>query len=435
MTAGVRWEKLDNPNNPILNPDHILPSGQYALDGQIPDQSNKWSPRAGISYAPDPLTAIRLSGGRFWARTPAILFAQLLTSNGLQGTQYTINAAATGPTDPLSPGWGPTFDPVGLAKIDFSKVPTPTGLGVFTSSTNYEDPVTDRITLGIDRQIASNTSVGVEGTYAKAYNLERLNDPNLTVCTSNTQVGCTGNANILANGTSKINGQPVYSTVRPDPFYGRISTYTTDATSKYEAVTFNIQHRFTKDLQFFASATWSEDKDSDSNERNYAGAQAEDLHNLNGSYGWSNRDQRWKIGANANWNTPWWGIGLSGTYRFTTGSPYTATTGADENRDGFFNDRPTINGWHYSRNQFRQPDFYSLDFRLAKTFFFGPFGSTLGQVGFTVIAECFNCTNTGNRFVTNFTFGQGQTPSSTFGIPNGVTTLPRTLQFAGRIDF
>ncbi len=410
VTAGVRWEKLDNPNNPILNPDHVLPSGAYALDGQIPDQSNKWSPRAGISYAPNPLTAIRLSGGRFWARTPAILFAQLLTSNGLQGTQYTINAAATGPTDPLSPGWGPTFDPVGLAKIDFSKVPTPTGLGVFTSSTNYEDPVTDRITLGVDRQIASNTSVGVEGTYAKAYNLERLNDPNLTVCTSNTQVGCTGNANILANGTSKINGQPVYSTVRPDPFYGRISTYTTDATSKYEAVTFNVQHRFTKDLQFFASATWSEDKDSDSNERNYAGAQAEDLHNLNGSYGWSNRDQRWKIGANANWNTPWWGIGLSGTYRFTTGSPYTATTGADENRDGFFNDRPTINGWHYSRNQFRQPDFYQLDFRLAKTFFFGPFGSTLGQVGFTVLAECFNCTNTGNRFVTNFTYRAGPDP-------------------------
>ena len=262
--------------------------------------------------------------------------------------------------------------------------------------------MTDRITLGIDRQIASNTSVGVEGTYAKAYNLERLNDPNLTVCTSNTQVGCTGNANILANGTSKMNGQPVYSTVRPDPFYGRISTYTTDATSKYEAVTFNVQHRFTKDLQFFASATWSEDKDSDSNERNYAGAQAEDLHNLNGSYGWSNRDQRWKIGANANWNTPWWGIGLSGTYRFTTGSPYTATTGADENRDGFFNDRPTIDGaGTFSRNQFRQPDFQQLDFRLAKTFF-GPFGSSLGQVGLTAIAECFNCTNAGNRFVTKY---------------------------------
>jgi hypothetical protein len=434
VTAGVRWERLDNPNNPVLNPDHILANGQYALDGQIPDQNQKWSPRAGLAYSPDPLTAVRLSFGRFWSRTPAILFSQLLTSNGLQGTQYTINAGANGPTDPLSPGWGANFDPTGVSKIDFSKVPNPTGLGVFASSTNYQDPVTDRVTLGVDRQIFSDTSVGVEGTYAKAQNLERLNDPNLTVCTSNTQAGCTA-PTINASGLSTINGQPVYSTVRPDPFYARISTYTTDATSKYEAVTFNLQHRFTKDLQFFASVTWSEDKDSDSNERNYAGAQAEDLHNLAGSYSWSNRDQRWKAGANANWNTPWYGIGLSGTLRFNTGSPYTATTGADTNGDGFFNDRPTINGVHFARNSFRQPSSYQLDFRLAKTFSIGSFGSSMGPVGLTALVECFNCTNTANRFVTNTTWGTGQTSSSTFGIANGVTTLPRTLQFAGRIDF
>jgi hypothetical protein len=225
-----------------------------------------------------------------------------------------------------------------------------------------------------------------------------------------------------------VNGQPRYSTTRPNPYYGRVSTYTTDARSRYEAVTFNFQHRFSKDLVFYLGATWSEDKDNDSNERNFAGAQAEDLHNIEGSYNWSNRDQRWRIGANAAWNTPWWGILLSGSYRFTTGSPYTATTGSDENRDGFFNDRPTIGGVHFSRNQFRQPDFYQLDFRLAKTFNIGP-------VGLTAIAECFNCTNTGNRFVTNFSWGTAQTPSSTFGIPNGVTTLPRTLQFAGRVDF
>jgi hypothetical protein len=438
LTAGVRYERLNNPDNPILNPNNVRPNGSYVLDAEIPDQNNKWSPRVGFSYAPDPKTAVRLSLGRFWARTPAILFSQLLTSNGLQGTQYTINAGASGPTDPLSPGWGPTFDPTGVQKIDFTKIPTPTGLGVFTASPSYKDPVTDRITLGIDREVFANTAVGIEGTYAKAKNLERLNDPNLAYCTSNTQAGCT-QATTNSQGLSTVNGQRVYSTVRPDPFYGRVSTYTTDATSKYEAVTLNIQHRFTKDLQFFASATWSEDKDSDSNERNFAGAQAEDLHNLDGSYGWSNRDQRWRLGANANWNTPWWGIGLSGTVRFSSGTDFTATTGSDTtagNQDGFTNDRPTINGVHFSRNQFRNPSSYQADFRLAKTFNLGSFGSNMmGPLGVTVLVECFNCTNTANRFVTNTTWGAAQTPSSTFGITNGVTTLPRTLQFAGRIDF
>jgi hypothetical protein len=417
VTAGVRYERLNNPNAPILNPDHVLPSGAYALDAQIPDQNQKWSPRAGVTFAPDEKTAVRLSFGRFWARTPGILFSQLITSNGLLATQYTINAGGTAanrtaPTDPLAPGWGPNFDPNKVQPINFQAVPTPKALGVFTSSPDYKDPVTDRVTLGVDREVHTGTVVGIEGTYAKAKNLERLNDPNL----------------VYDGSVSAVNGQPRYSTVRPDPFYGRISTYTTDARSKYEAVTATLSHRFTRDLQFFLAGTWSEDKDNDSNERNFAGAQAEDLHNLDGSYSWSNRDQRWKVAANANWNTPWWGIGLSATYRYSTGSPYTATTGADENRDGFFNDRPTINGVHFARNSFRQPDFKQLDFRIAKTF-------TVGPVGLTAIVECFNCANNRDPFVTNTTWGPGQTPSSTFGLANGVNTLPRTLQFAGRVDF
>src|SRR5439155_25090347 len=111
-----RYERLDNPDVPILNSRHVNADGSFALDGKIPDQNNKWSPRAGFTYAPDPRTAIRLSAGRFWARTPGILFAQLITSNGLTGTQHTINAGGTTanptvPTDPLSPGWGPNFDP------------------------------------------------------------------------------------------------------------------------------------------------------------------------------------------------------------------------------------------------------------------------------------------------------------------------------------
>jgi outer membrane receptor protein involved in Fe transport len=412
VTAGVRYERLDNPDQPILNPNHVLDNGQFALDGQIPDQNDKWSPRAGLTYSPDEKTAVRFSLGRFWARTPAILFAQLFTSNGLRGTQYTINAGADGPTDPLSPGWGADFDPTGLAKIDFSQVPNPTGLGVFTASPDYKDPVTNRFTFGVDRQVLTSMTAGIEGTYALGQHLERLNDPNL-----------------VYDGTlSPINGEPHYARTRPDPYYGRISTYTTDAKSRYWGITGYVSQRLTSDLQFLLSATWSEDKDNDSNERNFAGAQAEDLHNLQDSFSWSNRDQRWKVAANASWNTPLWGILLAGTYRYTTGSPFTATTGSDANGDGFFNDRPTIGGVHFTRNQFRQPNFYELDIRLAKTFPVGP-------VGLTAMVECFNCTNTGNRFVTNLVWGDGQSPSSTFGLVNGVSTLPRTLQFAGRVDF
>lgn len=420
VTLGVRWEGLNNPDDPVLNPNDRNADGSFKLNGQIPDDNKQWSPRLGISWAPDSKNVVRLSAGRFWSRTPAILFAQLFTSNGIRGTQYTINAGANGPTDPLAPGWGTNFNPVGVARIDFSRLPsTFKGLGVFTIDLGYRNPYTDRITLGVEREIVRNTGVSLDFTYAKGKNLERLTDINL-------QYKRDAQGNVVLNTT---NGQPLYDTVRPDPFYGRITTYISDAESKYYGLTFSVKKRFSERFGGALSVTWSQDKDNDSNERNFAGIQAEDVNNLDGSYGFANRDQKWKANLNAVWNTPYWGIGVSGSVIYTTGSPYTAVTGNDANLDGFRNDRPTVNGEHFARNSFRQPDFYNVAFRLSKSFDIGP-----GAL--SVFGECFNCTNTGNRFFTGnaFTYGTGQTPLAAFSVTNGVGT-PRTFQFAARYDF
>src|SRR4029077_17892691 len=107
----------------------------------------------------------------------------------------------------------------GAEKTAFKNAPNPTGPGGFTASPSYKDPVTDRITLGADRELFANTAVGIEGTYAKANNLARLNDPNLAYCTSCTRAGC-AQATPNGQGFSTVNGQQVYSTVRPNPFYG-----------------------------------------------------------------------------------------------------------------------------------------------------------------------------------------------------------------------
>ena len=103
--------------------------------------------------------------------------------------------------------------------------------------------------------------------------------------------------------------------------------------------------------------TYAKDKDNDSNERNFSGIQPEDFNNLDLNYGYSNRDQRWKGVVNGVWQSPYWGIGLSGSFRYATGSPYTATAGRDLNNDGISGtDRPTVNGVHFDRNSFRQPE-------------------------------------------------------------------------------
>jgi len=431
VTFGLRDESQDNPNDPILNANDRNPNGSFNLSTKIPDTKTQLSPRFGLSWSPDEKSAVRFSAGRFWSRTPAILFASLFTSNGVRGTQYIINAPATAgvvtgpPTDPLSPGWGAAFTPNGVERIDFTKITNIAKPGVFTIDPHFKNPYTDRVTLGAEREIFAKTSLSLDFTYAKTKNLERLTDTNEAY-----------------DGTLSANGEPHYknpSTGRPNPYYAQITTLLSDAESKYVGLTATLRRRYDNHFSVYGSITYSKDKDNDSNERNFSGIQAEDFNNLDQSYGYSNRDQRWKGVINSVWDTPWWGIGLTGTFRYYTGSPYNATAGLDVNGDGQSGtDRPTVNGVHFDRNSFRQPDFYSLDMRISKAFKIGP-----GDL--SLFAECFNCTNASNSFVTQTVWGSatGTTPRTDFGTThvsaNGTTNYglgtPRTIQLAARYDF
>lgn len=453
VTAGIRWERLDNPNDPILNqfeldPTRCVGTSQtncaFALTGEIPDADNQWSPRLGVSFSPDPKTAIRVAAGRYWSRTPAILWAQLFTSNGLRGTQYNsrTNTEGRDPTDPncrlnngtscydpLAPGWGTNFTPEGVERVDFRQFAAPTGLGVFAVDPDFDNPYTDRVSLVFDREIFNLTSASLDFTYAKGKQLQRLVDINRAY-----------------DGTVAANGLPRYSSTRPNTYYGTVTTSVSDAESEFVAITAQLNRRYANNFSAGIVATWAQDRDNDSNERNFAGIQAEDFNDLETVYGYSNRDQRWRAAANAVWDTPWLGLTLGGAFRFATGSPYNAVANFDFNNDGQFTDRPTLdcnyavagdcaaNGRHLERNSFRQPDFYSLDMRLGKIWRIGP-------TELNTFIECFNCTNADNLFVTSTTYGNQQAPlcSTTsgicFGDESSPTSSPRTFQVAARFSF
>ena len=445
VTAGVRYEFLNNPNAPVLNPNSMLPSGQFNLNTSVPDVKSQWSPRVSLSYAPDSKTAIRLSAGRYWSRTPALLWSQLYSSNGLKGVQYSskTNTGGQDPTnpactfggsscyDPRAPGWGPNWTPVGVERIDLSSIPAGTaGLPAFLVDPNFTNPHTDRVTLGFEREIFPEVTTSINGTYAKGYNLERLTD-----------------ANRAYDGTLSANGQPHYSSVRPNAFYTTLTEYVSDAKSLYYDITMVTQKRFSNNFSAGVTATYSQDRDNDSNERNFSGIQAEDFNHLNTAYSWSDRDRRWRTSINGVWSTQvtqWWNLGLAGSARFQTGTPFSPVSSFDFNNDGqSFTDRPTLNcvtaaecaatGNHLARNSYRQPSSYSVDLRLQNGFRLGP-----GE--FIVAVDCFNCTNTGNKFISSTTYGRvpnaagTQTPNAGFANPNNPGT-PRTIQVSGRYDF
>jgi hypothetical protein len=165
------------------------------------------------------------------------------------------------------------------------------------------------------------------------------------------------------------------------------------------------------------------------------------LNNLDLNWGPSARDQTWKGSVSAVWDTPFWGLGLSGSYSYNTGSTRNPIINSDVNGDGVSGtDRPTnlANGNNFDRNSFRQPNFRSLNLRLSKGFRIGP-----GDL--TALIECFNCSNSPNRSYTSNVWGNNRqppppaTPTSWPADPQffnllGVGT-PRTFQIAGRYDF
>ncbi|HVT60208.1 MAG TPA: TonB-dependent receptor [Thermoanaerobaculia bacterium] len=420
VTAGLRWERLQNPGFAILNPNDRNPNGSFNLTGKIPNTNNQYSPRLGLSWAPDPQTDVRVSIGRYWSRTPALLWAQANTSNGIRATQYTTNAITDShgnvvapPNDPIAPGWGNAFVATGVSRVDFSHLSTIAAPGVFTVASNFKNPHSDRATLGLEREVVPKLVAGIDLTYAQDKNLERLTDLNRQL-----------------DGTLSSNLLPHYSRTRPDKFYGAVTEYVSDASSHYGAATASLRRRYADNWSAYAAVTYSRNRDNDSNERNFAGIQAEDVNNLDLNYAFADTDIRWKIIFRTLWQSPLWGISAASAFHYYTGLPFTPAAGPDLNGDFTFTDRPTVAGEHLARNSFRNPAFYTLDLRLYKSFAIGP-----GQL--TPLVECFNCTNAANRTVggANTTFGLGPIPNANFGVPNFVTQFPRSFQVAVRYDF
>jgi hypothetical protein len=430
MTLGLRWEGQYNPTAPILNLNQRNANGTYALNGEIPDTTNMWSPRLSISWSPEKngKSIVRLSAGRYWNRTPAILLSQLYTSNGVQGTQYIINAGGTTdvpttPTNPLAPGWGSNFNPVGVAPI--GNIPAGTTIatpGVFSMDPNYKNSHSDRVSLDLERDFYS-VVVGLSGQYAKSYNLERVNDWNLQP-----------SADRAKDCPLASTAVTCWSPTRPNPAYARVTVYQSDTTSKFEAVTLSARKNFANGFRFFGSVTWSEDKDMDSNERNYSGFTLEDLSNPPQNWSWSNRDIRWRFVANASYDkqiTKTFSVFASAVYIYRTGLPFNPQAGADVNRDGDSStDRPTVNGVHMARNSYRQPDYSQFDMRFGV-------GIELGPGKLSVFAEIFNLFNVADTYISGgqSVWGTGNTPNASFGVPTGINNTPRTVQLAARYDF
>ena len=166
-------------------------------------------------------------------------------------------------------------------------------------------------------------------------------------------------------------------------------------------MTLGVQKRFSDGFQLNAHYTWSQDKDTDSNERSATGLTMTNGADPGFDYGFSERDIQHRFVLSGLLELPL-DFQLSGILTLRSGSPYTGR------RDGFgdaYSNHPGFDvaaravdpntGRLVERNGFRNDGVQNLDLRLSKFFM-------VQEVRIDLFAEAFNVFDT-----KNFSLGTG----------------------------
>ncbi len=363
VTYGLRYDLQDNPTPYETNP-------LWPETGQIPTDTNNWSARAGFAWdiKGDGKQVLRGGLGRFYDTTPTLLLANAMLSNGVRVVTYSSRCESGDPC-PMWPNvWASPAD-VEAATPD-----------IFVVSPSFQNPETNRISLGYEAEVARDLSVGVDVIYYETEKLERKQDQN-----------------IVANGGTTDYGAPTYDRRAVQSELDQIIQFTSDAKAEYTGIVLRASKRFSNKWYLDASYTWSDAKDNDSNERSVSSSSdyPEDQYNLDGEWGPSNFDVPHKFVASFAWQLPAnFMVSAIGTYR--SGYRFTAGASRDYNTDGYTNSQRAVIEtspgvfYHYSRNTESQPSAKNLDLRLSWTARLG------GSLELELIAEAFNVFNWDN---------------------------------------
>jgi len=362
LGVGLRWDKQQNPDFPILDFSNPL-AASMPLTSTIPTDT-QFSPRLSFTWTPaadQGKTVVRGSAGRYVSTTPAVFHYQAYAANGLRTGQVAFTAAQAGTFgipigaafNPATPFWFPAF-PTGAVTPKFN---------IWTFSPDFKNPYTDRANIGIERPFFRDLVLGFSATYAKGNQLERTADVNLGTPTPNAY------GRLIYPSTVSPTG--AYTPVRPNANYGTMGLYLSDATSIYHAYTFSLKYH--KDDSAFDAQlyyTYSINKDSDSNERNYSGISIQDAGQLGNQWGYADTDRRHVLTGYVSFlDKELTGILSSLSIRYQSGTPYTLTYGTDVNGDGnSSNDRYFQNGVDTGRNTQRAGSVLYMDLGLRREF-------------------------------------------------------------------
>lgn len=336
-----------------------------------------FAPRVAFAYGlgKSRKTVIRGGAGMFYDRTGASPLGDLLLYNGQRLRSYLI----TNPSYPVPLPEAGSLDaqPINVERLD----PT------------VREPYTIQYSLGVERQIATRTTMAITYSGSRGIDLFRSRDINAPI-------------------------GPAYL-ARPNPTLGAIYQIESSGRQAANALDFTLRgevtHFFTGLVQYTLSRT--------NNNTGGISWLPANQYDLSGEWSRADFDQRHRLNVLGSFS-PGKLFSLGVALTVTSGKPYSLTTGQDPYHTGLANARPP----GVPRNSLEGPNFADLDLRCSRDFFWNRSKKEKGLVT-TLALDAFNVLNH-----VNYAAFVGDLSSPFFG--HAVSALPtRRIQLTVRFGF
>jgi len=341
---------------------------------------DKWdirnlNPRFGFSWDPvgDGKTSIRGGIGTFTANPTANIAGYTVFMSRMKG--YTI----------MFPNYPDPFKPNPF----FPPQPGAVSTVIFNAKKDQIAPYTLQTTLGFQREVFSDFSLGADLVWARGYYLMYQTETNPVI--------------------------PGTYFIRVNPALGSIRTVVDNGKSDYKALMLTASKRFSKGWALEIAYTLS--RSMSDTESEFSGSQYpyEDPQKTR-MYGPASMDARHRLATSGIFDLPF-GFQLSALFYYVSPTPWNAVYNLDVNKDGLTGDY--VDDHLNSRSGF---DEYYLNARISKYI-------NIMRFRLQLFAEGYNITNRGN-----FTNVYGRYGTANFGLPLAAGS-PREIQFGIRLDW
>jgi hypothetical protein len=478
IQAGIRHEFTTGWNEPFGRAANYIPDANGTLqtaprvgDSVFTRNNAKklFGPRVGLAWDVfgNGRTAVHAGFGAYYSLIDDLSF--LLNSlppyNGsltYSGSLFSFTPIAPGVTAPPTCGPG---------------VPTP--CSTYAPQGIQADAKTPAVVewkFTIEQQLTRQTALRVAYVGSHGYHGLLSIDPNTVapmICTS--AAGCTAGGTGTARSTVPQGMQyiPAVSS-RPNPYLGAGFFWYTEGNSSYNALELDVNHRFSRGLEFRGNYTWSKNLDMNSG---LTGAQAQNqaqmiLNRFNPRMDWgpSALNIRQQAGLSLLYELPFgrgkqwqdriiggWQVNAIGT--LLSGFPFTPQIGSNRSGDGDTRnpDRPSLNpgfsgpvilgkqGRWYDPNAFVLPAAGTFG-NLGRGAYEGPGMADLDvslfkrmalteKTALQFRAEFFNVMNHVNLGTPNATVFSGTSYNAAAGLITTLATTPRQIQFGMKLTW